>query len=114
MDITQSPLIHLILFAGSGIAILLCILLLTRHGDKKGYIIAPLTFFINLFLFNVSIYLRTYYDIITVDFQSLFNWSSIIRLHAFIIILINVLIEPARNKYDTSLIEVQYENEQEV
>lgn len=114
MDITQNPLIHLILFAGSGIAILLCILLLTRHGNKKGYIIAPLTFFINLFLFNVVIYLRTYYDVTTVDFQTLFNWSSIIRLHAFIIILINVLVEPSRNRYDFPQNEIGKEVEKEV
>jgi hypothetical protein len=100
MDITQNPLIHLILFGGSFLAIILCIVLLTRHGNKKGYIIAPLTFFINLFLFNVTIYLRTYYDIVIIDFQGLFDWSSIVRLHAFIIILVSVLIEPARNRYD--------------
>lgn len=112
MDITQNPLIHLILFAGSGIAILLCILLLSRHGNKKGYIIAPLTFFINLFLFNVAIYAKTYLDISFIDFQTLFNWSSIIRLHAFIIILINVLIEPSRNKYDFP--QERTDNEKEV
>ena len=105
MDITQNPLIHIILFAGSGIGILICILLLTRHGNKKGYIIAPMTFFINLFLFNVAIYMRTYFDIIIIDFQGLFNWSSIIRLHAFIIILTSVIIEPARNRYNVLKIE---------
>ena len=113
MDITQSPLIHLILFAGSGIAIILCILLLTRHGNKKGYIIAPMTFFINLFLFNVAIYLRTYYDIKVIDFQGLFNWSSIVRLHAFIIILMNVIIEPSRNKYNIPQIENKGANKKE-
>jgi hypothetical protein len=100
MDITQNPLIHLILFLGSFLAIILCIVLLTRHGNKKGYIFAPLTFFLDLFAFNVVIYLKTYYSIDILSFQSLFDWSSIIRLHAFIIILTNVLIEPSRNKYN--------------
>jgi hypothetical protein len=100
MDITQNPLIHMILFGGSFIAILICILLLTRKGNKKGYIIAPLTFFINLFAFNVVIYLKTYYNIDFINFQTLFDWSSIIRLHAFIILFASVLIEPTRNKYD--------------
>jgi len=100
MDITQNPLIHIILFLGSFLAIILCIVLLTRHGNKKGYILAPLTFFINLFLFNVVIYLRTYYGVEILSFQSMFDWSSIIRLHAFIILLTYVLVEPSRNKYD--------------
>ncbi len=100
MDITQNPLIHLILFIGSFLAIILCVVLLTRRGNKKGYILAPLTYFIDLFAFNVVMYLRAYYGIELLNFQELFNWSSIIRLHAFIVLLTYVLVEPSRNKYE--------------
>ena len=100
MDITQNAPIHLILFIGSFIAIILCIVLLTHHGNKKGYILAPLTYFIDLFLFNVVMYLRAYFQIEIFTFEQMFNWSSIIRLHAFIILLTYVLVEPSRNKYD--------------
>lgn len=95
MDVTQNLIMQWTLLLGSFGGIIICILLLTRHVNKKGYIIAPLTFFIDSFLFYLTIELAEY-NIYLVAPQEILFWSTVVRLHALIILLAYVIIEPAR------------------
>lgn len=96
MDVTQNILMQNILLLGSAFGLIVSIILLTRHGNKKGYIIAPLTYFINAFLFYLAIELKEY-GVFFISLQQLLLWSTIVRLHSLIIILTYLLVEPKRS-----------------
>jgi hypothetical protein len=96
MDITQNSLMQIILLFGSLAGVLVCVLLLTRHGNKKGYIIGPFTYFLNSFLFYLTVQLSLY-NINLLEIQNILVWSTVIRLHALIILLTYVFIEPKRD-----------------
>jgi len=98
MDVTQNLVMQNILLFGSLAGVIISVLFLTRHGNKKGYIIAPFTYFLNSFLFYLAITLWEY-NINILTLQGLLIWSTIVRLHALIIILSYIIIEPKRGVY---------------
>jgi hypothetical protein len=105
MDVTQNIVMQYLLLFGSLAGIIISILFLTKHGNKKGYIIAPFTYFIDAFLFYLTIELAEYNIYIVAPQQILF-WSTVVRLHALIILLAYIIIEPKRiidNKLEEKL-----------
>lgn len=97
MDVTQNLLMQNILLFGSLFGIIACLFLLKKYKHKKGYVIAPLTYFIDAFLFYLTVELREY-NIYLITGQQLLIWSTIVRLHSLVIILVYMLVGPNRRE----------------
>lgn len=93
--------IHTIIFIGSMISIVITLIWMYFHKHEWGYGIAPLTYFINVFLYNLVLHLTyiTHTQFLTV--HQLEIWSGIIRLHSLFLFLALVIFQPTRrHKYD--------------
>jgi len=88
----KSP-IHDIIFLASFITIIITLIELYRHRDKWGYILAPLSYLVNVFAYNFFLH----FHLMSVNFAE--HWSGVVRLHALFLAVAYIIIESAyRNK----------------
>jgi len=87
--------IHNIIWLASFIGIIVSFICAWRRRQYIGYIVPPFTFFINAFLYNLSLFMYQY-DIYTVSSKTLEIWSGIVRLHAIFLLIILTIFMPFR------------------
>lgn len=80
--------IHNLIFLVFSIGIIVSLIQLYRFPRRWGNIIAPLTFFLNGFMYNLFLHFA-WINIVNLEF-----WSGIVRLHGLFLIIIYVLYEP--------------------
>lgn len=91
MDLLKSP-IHDIIFIVSFLGIILAIVELKYHPDRRAYIIAPLTYLVNVFLYNFALHFNL------ISYSYLEIWSGIVRLHSLFLFIAYIIFEPKRRK----------------
>lgn len=93
MDLSISN-IHTIIFILSFIGIVLSIFQMYFHKEYIGYILAPFTYLIDLFLYNLFLHLNLVWGISIVSLEGLEVWSSVIRLHSLFLFIAYIVLQP--------------------
>jgi|WetSurSiteA1Bulk_404760.scaffolds.fasta_scaffold06722_3 hypothetical protein len=97
MDITQTPLLFIALFFASFIGLIISVYYIVSCKGKNGYLFAPLSLFLDIFLFYVVLLIEIYGHMTIIGGQQLLIWSGVARLHALLVVLTYLVIEPKRS-----------------
>jgi hypothetical protein len=99
IDIIISP-IHTVIWLTSFVGILICIFFMYKYDRKRGYIIGPLTYFLNVFFYNCALYATYQLGMDILTFNQLEIWSGVVRLHSLFLFIAFIIFQPVRsNKY---------------
>lgn len=99
MDLEISN-VHTIIFILSFLGVIVSILEMYWHKEYVGYILAPFTYLVNLFLYNLFLHLNLVWGINLVSLQTLITWSSVVRLHSLFLFIAYILLQPTIRRGD--------------
>jgi len=97
MEILINP-VHTIIFVTSFVAIIISIMVLICYKKRWVYIIGPLTYFINLFIYNLFLHLTYVSHLGLLTFQQAEFWSGVVRLHSLFLFISYVIVQPLIRK----------------
>jgi len=97
IDIVLSP-IHIIIWAISLLGILISLFFMYKYDRRRGYIISPLTYFLDVFFYNLALYATYILSINVLTFNQLEIWSGVVRLHSLFLFIAFIIFQPVRNK----------------
>jgi len=99
IDIVLSP-IHMIIWAVSFFGILVSLFFMYKYNKKRGYIVGPLTYFLNVFFYNFALYSTYVLGLDILTFQQLEIWSGVVRLHSLFLLISFIVFQPVRSNKD--------------
>jgi len=98
MDFGINP-IHSFIWLVSFIGIIISIIYMFKYKNHKGYAVAALTYFLDVFLYNLALHSTLVWGINILNFQRLEIWSGVVRLHGLFLLISFLIIAPiARRK----------------
>jgi len=83
--------IHTLIWFISFIGIVISIAAIYFNKGRWGYILAPFTYLVNVFLYNTVLHATIVYNIGNVTFQQLEIWSAVVRLHAMLLAILYII-----------------------
>jgi hypothetical protein len=86
--------IHTIIFAISFFGLVISIIVWCYAKERRGYLVAPISYLINVFAYNVALYLTVVADVPILSPQGIEWWSGIVRLHALFLCIGFILAQP--------------------
>jgi hypothetical protein len=103
-DLLLNP-IHTVIWGVSFVGILISFLWMHIHKERRGYAILPLSYFLNVFFYNLALHMvyGLHTDVFTL--QQLEIWSGVVRLHSLFLLIFYLIFQPvavmrARNRED--------------
>ncbi len=97
MDITQSPLLFAALLTISFAGLIFSGYYIIFRKGKRAYLLAPLSLFLDVFLFYAVLFLEFYWNMDIIEGQQLLVWSGLARLHGLLVVLAYLIVEPKRS-----------------
>lgn len=82
--------IHKLILIVSFFGIVVSVIQFFRYPHRIGYMIAPITYILNVFSYNLALH----YGLL--NFQNLEIWSGIVRLHSLFLFIIYIIIQPIK------------------
>ena len=79
--------IHTIILITSFFAIIVSIVSIVYDNDSWKYVIGPLTFFVNAFLYTVFLHIKYVCHVDIVSYEFIVYWSGVVRLHSMFLLL---------------------------
>lgn len=95
VDITISP-IHTLIWATSFLGIFISLFFIWKYNDKRGYIVGPLTYFLNVFFYNLVLHATYIWGMNILTFNQLEIWSGVVRLHSLLLLIGFIVFTPVR------------------
>jgi len=95
MKVAIDP-IHTIIWIVSFIGIIISLSAIYFRRDRWGYVIAPLTYLVNVFFYNTALHATLVLNIGNMTLQQLDFWSSVVRLHALFLAIMYVIFRAVR------------------
>lgn len=92
MDLGINP-IHTTIWVVSFVGLIISIVYIIINKEKTGYGIAALTFFLDVFLYNLALHGKIVWGFDFLTLKQLEIWSGVVRLHS-LFLLISFLIIP--------------------
>ena len=93
MDIGINP-IHTFIWVVSFIGILVSFLWMRVHKERRGYAILPLSYFLNVFFYNLVLHATFVWGMDISTFNQLEIWSGVVRLHSLFLLLFYLIFQP--------------------
>ena len=93
MDIGINP-IHTFIWVVSFIGILVSFLWMHVHKERRGYAILPLSYFLNVFFYNVALHMKYVFGIDILAYEQIVIWSGVVRLHSLFLLLFYLIFQP--------------------
>jgi hypothetical protein len=90
--------IHTLIWIISFFGILVSFFFMWKYNDKKGYIILPLTYFLDVFFYNLVLHTTCVLGLNILTFQQLEIWSGVVRLHSLLLLIAIIIFQPVRVK----------------
>ena len=88
--------VHTLIWFISFFGVIISIIQMLRHRDNWGYIIAPFSYILNVFLYNLALHLVFVWNIVNINSQSLEIWSAVVRLHSLLLAIAYIIIQPKK------------------
>jgi hypothetical protein len=97
IDIILSP-IHTVIWLTSFIGILISLFFMYKYNRKIGYLIGPLTYFLDVFLYNCALYATYALGTSFLTLNQLEIWSGVVRLHSLFLFIAFIIFQPVRKR----------------
>lgn len=97
IDSIFSP-IHTVIWLVSFLGILVSLFFMWKYDTKRGYIIGPLTYFLDVFFYNLALHATYVFGLDIFTFQQLEIWSGVVRLHSLFLLIGFIVFQPVRTK----------------
>jgi len=90
--------IHMVIWLTSLLGILISLFFIYKYNRKRGYIVGPLTYFINVFLYNLVLYSTFILGLNIFSLNQLQVWTDVVRLHSLFLFISFIIFQPVREK----------------
>jgi len=97
IDIILSP-IHMVIWIVSFIGILISLFFMYKYNRRIGYLIGPLTYFLDVFFYNCALYATYAWGTSILTFNQLEIWSGVVRLHSLFLFIAFIIFQPVRDR----------------
>lgn len=92
--------IHTIIFAVSFVGIIIAVVQIYLHKELFGYILLPLTYLVDVFLYNFVLHATFIWGADWLSLSQLEFWSGVVRLHSLFLIIALIVFQPRVKKDD--------------
>jgi hypothetical protein len=99
IESTINP-IHTLIWIISFFGIIVSFFFIWKYDNKRGYIILPLTYFLDVFFYNLVLHATYVLGLNILTFQQLEIWSGVVRLHSLLLLIAIIIFQPVRSKKD--------------
>lgn len=90
--------IHYVIWVTSFFGILVSLFFMYKYNRRIGYLIGPITYFLDVFLYNCFLFATFMLGADILTFQQLEIWSSVVRLHSLFLFIAFIIFQPVREK----------------
>jgi hypothetical protein len=89
--------IHTAIWIVSFFGIIISLFFMWKYDTKRGYIIGPLTYFLNVFFYNLALHMKYVFGIDILTYEQIVVWSGIVRLHSLFLLIGFIIFQPVRS-----------------